>query len=387
MLKDWNLLIPFKLWKSFGNYRAEIRSLAEKHQMTLRLYTHDRTVLDQVPAKAKISIYTRLKPYGRFDSIRNFLGTDNHAMTSIILGITDDDLFIATNTKTLLLAPDWIDGVSQLVEKYGVHIQSPKILFSMIGVLQNQKAWYYRLQLSNKSTLIALSCANDNWATADEQVVIDNFRHALKNGSQAYRDALLFHFLSGVTQSQELRKIEIWAAMPSSKGRPSEILTEFKEHCRYLTGRRLKEDLLIRNSPTRSSHSTNGNYRRTSLDASKHLDTMNINPSYQNKLKGKVVCVIDDYVTNGTTTEAVRALLESAGVTKIIFVSIGRYMRGITGFYKREDYKIDGNVYTTGFHFQQIQIDPTFGRYAEINNSARSEVATIRRILEGDIDG
>ena len=251
----------------------------------------------------------------------------------------------------------------------------------------NQKSWYYRLQLSSQSILIALSCANDNWATTDEQVVIDNFRNALKHGTQAYRDALLFHFLSGVTQSEELRSIEIWAAMPSSKGKPSEILSEFKEHCRYLTGRRLKDDLLIRNTATKSSHSTNGIYRRTSLDASKHLNTMNINPRYRKNLRGKVVCVIDDYVTNGTTTEAVRALLESAGVKAVIFVSIGRFMKGGAGFYKREEYQVNGDIYKPGFHFQQMSIDPTYGKKAQINDSARSEVATIRKILEGDIDG
>ena len=140
MSKKWNLLIPFKLWNALGNSRMEIQNLATEHQLKICIYTHDRNVLECLSADVNVSMYTRSKPYGRFDSIRNFLLADDHAQTSIILGVTDDDLYIATNTKTLLLAPDWINGVSQLVEKYGVHIQTPKILSSMVGVLQNQKA-------------------------------------------------------------------------------------------------------------------------------------------------------------------------------------------------------------------------------------------------------
>lgn len=387
-MQRWNFCISAKLWQLLDEEtRSSIKKTTSDLNFDTCIFTHDRTILSQVSSKTNFKFFTRRNSYGKFHSIREYLSTQSNSSQSVILGFSDDDLYIASNTKTLLLAPEWVNGVSESVTKYGVHIKNVEILRSMLKVIKNQSSWYYRLKLSDKSSLIALSCANDNWASNDEQVVIDHFRSALKTGTKEYRDALLFHFLSGVTQSDELRKIDIWAAMPSSKGRPSEILLEFKEHCRYLTGKRLKEDLIIRNTPTKSSHLTNSNYRWLSVDASKHFDSMNINQCFHGKLNGKVVCVIDDYVTYGTTTEAVRALLESAGVARIIFVSIGRFMRGSTGTYKHEEYELVGDVYSPGYEYKLNSTDIAFGKAAIIDNNARKEVEKIRKILEGELDG
>lgn len=148
----------------------------------------------------------------------------------------------------------------------------------------------------------------------------------------------------------------------------------------------MSQDLIIRNTPTAPSHTTNSVYRRDHLDASKHLSTMNISPSYRGKLKNKVVCVIDDYVTNGTTIEAVRALLEKAGVAKIIFVSIGRFMYGGTGFYKRQEYELTGDIFSRNFSSNLLETQPGFGVNAIIDLAARDEVERIKSILEGDSD-
>lgn len=381
---QWNLFVPHSLITRLSKEQKNfLFAQIKANNYNLCFYTHDRAILDKVPENFTFQFFTRRRPYKRFDSVTNFFDVPIHASHSVILGYKDEDLHLAANKKILLMAPMWETEVSQLVRKYGLHISSLKILVSMLKVLKNQTKWFYRLELSDKSTLIALSSANDYGASEDEKVVIDKFRDVLKRGGQEYRDALLFHFLSGVSKSQELRQIDIWAAMPSSKGPASLVLHDFKEHCRYLTSKKIKDDLLIRHTATQASHFTAAQVRKTTLQADKHLRSMRLNPGFQTKLKGKVVCVIDDYVTYGTTTEAVRALLENAGVSKVIFVALGRYLSGAKGIYKREEYKLQGDVFSPNFQFELISEDPNFGQNAAIDFGARNEVERIRTILEG----
>ncbi|EJH4589274.1 phosphoribosyltransferase, partial [Staphylococcus pseudintermedius] len=52
---------------------------------------------------------------------------------------------------------------------------------------------------------------------------------------------------------------------------------------------------------------------------------LHLNPKFKNKLKGVTVVVLDDYVTNGHTFEAVRNLLTEAGVKKIYLITMGTF--------------------------------------------------------------
>lgn len=47
--------------------------------------------------------------------------------------------------------------------------------------------------------------------------------------------------------------------------------------------------------------------------------------SLVDRIKGKVICIIDDYITNGYSAEAAKHLLLSAGAKKVIFLSIGKF--------------------------------------------------------------
>ena len=97
-----------------------------------------------------------------------------------------------------------------------------------------------------------------------------------------------------------------------------------------------------------------------------------MNDKYTGKLKGRVVCVFDDYLTNGNTFEALRNLLIKCGVKKIIFVSIGKFKRRNESEYVQKSFCIKGDVYS--------------GRYtAEFNTDAKHDVEfddDARRSLE-----
>ncbi|EAE7282567.1 hypothetical protein BJN22_14295 [Listeria monocytogenes] len=303
--------------------------------------------------------------------------------TAIVVGSSDEDLYLAANFKLLLINPEWSYIKELKAIKYGFSLGVPEKVAKMIDIIKNQQSWFFELEIDSNCKLYALTSANNNSATGDEEEIINNFRKILKEGYKKNFEALFFHFIASVMKSDELREIDIWSIMPSSGTALNPDMLEIKERCRYLTGRRkdnFDNPLFIRHRPTRKSHLTRPE-ERLRTGAKKHLSTINLNPDYKRSLKGKVVCVIDDYITNGTSFEALRNILIKAGAKKVIFVAIGRFKKGEFGVYQKEDYRIDGDVFTTDYSFKLSQIDQNFGVNGKYNSKAKEEVENIYNIL------
>lgn len=98
--------------------------------------------------------------------------------------------------------------------------------------------------------------------------------------------------------------------------------------------------------------------------AQNHFRTIKVHEKFeQGDLKGKVVCLLDDYLNYGNTFESLRNLLVHCGVRKIICVAIGKFLRTGENMYSPKQFAIDGNVYSgaysaqftnTQFHAPQI---------------------------------
>ena len=135
---------------------------------------------------------------------------------------------------------------------------------------------------------------------------------------------------------------------------------------------RKPEPLFIRHTATKKSRHDSREFRQTNEYCLKHFRSIRVNDKYKGKLKGRVVCVFDDYLTHGNTFEAIRNLLIKCGVKKIIFVSIGKFKRYGESQYIQKSFSIEGDVYS--------------GNYTvEFNNAACHEVEfdhAARRSLE-----
>lgn len=303
--------------------------------------------------------------------------------TTIIIGSSDDDLHIAANNKLLLINPQWSYICEEKPLKYGFSLGTPYILIRMLKIIENQNKWYYELKLDEKSTVYALTSANNNIASETESVMIDRFRSLLKSGDRTFFEALFFHLISGIMKSDALRKITIWGIMPSSGITLNKDMLEIKERCRYLTNGRNQKPLLLRHTPVEKSRHTNPR-DRLNIGAKKHLESIQINPEYRGKIVGKTVCILDDYVTNGCSFEAVRNLLMAAGAEKVYFVALGRFRKGALGVYQKEEYYIEGNIYGNNYLSTRTSIDSEFGRNGNYNHEAREEVENIYEILKSD---
>lgn len=123
-------------------------------------------------------------------------------------------------------------------------------------------------------------------------------------------------------------------------------MEDLKEHVRCMMNGRKHEAIFIRHTATKKSRSDSRDDRQKNDYCLKHFQSIRVNDKYKGKLKGRVVCVFDDYLTHGNTFEALRNLLIKCEVKKIIFVSIGKFKRNYESQYIQKSFSIEGDVYS-----------------------------------------
>ena len=107
----------------------------------------------------------------------------------------------------------------------------------------------------------------------------------------------------------------------------------FMHQTRYIKGKQIPrntphgENLLLRKKVKNKAHLSHSTSERIQMGAIEEFNTLCINPDFQGKInrlqkQGRFnVCIFDDYLTHGNSFNAVRNLLETLGVNKIIFIS------------------------------------------------------------------
>lgn len=304
----------------------------------------------------------------------------------IVLGNRDKDFQLAVNNKFLYLVPLWTREKFDKCMKYGVHIRDMDALYKVIETINNQNKWFYKLELDDKTKIYSLISAHTrNWNISDkEKELVQGFEDFLKKGKVSYYEILLYHFLAAIANNPEFREVTTWAIMPSSGTELNNNMLEFKERARYCMKGAIPRCISKGDSPNnvflrtkRITKSHDMSYEdRIRYGSTRHLDSIIINDAYDNgRLKNKVVCVLDDYLTNGNSFEAVRNILKKEQVKKIIFVSLGRFKRP----YFYQDYKINGDVFHPGYKYvlkHKKMID-----YGCIDDNARKEVENLYDIF------
>ncbi|UYZ36813.1 phosphoribosyltransferase [Clostridium beijerinckii] len=308
------------------------------------------------------------------DSVKNTIKiNEGKSQYFIVVGNREQDLFMAATNKLFFAVPRWCKSYDDKVLKYGIGVVKVESLKKLINVIDNQNSWYYRLDLDKQTTVLSLTSANTlgNHST-EELEMVNGFRKYLKDGEKPMAIILLCHFLASISNNPEFREIKDWAIMPSSGTELNKDMLLFKEKARELMNGKKKEPIFIRHTATFKSHDPkNAAYR---LPCDRHFDTIVLNDKYKGKLKGRTVCVFDDYLTNGTTFETARNLLKKEGVKKVFFVSLGKFGKK----YIKQDYMLNGNLYNKGYSYEFIDRNDEYGK---IDSSAIVEIENLHNIF------
>ena len=238
-----------------------------------------------------------------------------------------------------------------------------------------------RAHAAFRCDVICLSSANDyNLRNADTVDVIKAYRTVLKDGEQTWRLLFRYYLLAFMTNHRELfEHVEDWCILPSSKqslqrdGRlivGSDVMEECKEIVRYMFGGKKGSPIFRRAEAVQPNKfrapatknlpcaAATINYPSLVLDQNKDYDAK--------KLKGRVVCVLDDYTTSGNSFEAARSLLLAAGVKRVVMLALGKF----GSKYNYETFAIKGDLFTTVYTWTSV-------RREELDVQARLQPAAI----------
>ncbi|XP_068757795.1 uncharacterized protein [Montipora capricornis] len=357
----------------------EIEALSTNGNFELHFTSHQmptREVLRKIPEG--ITFQRRGQPLSDFIKQRWQAGD-----VVIICGAVNEDLYVATNTKSFLLAALWVDA-KEIVRLYGVPAPTPKKMRAILNIVVNQTSWYYLCSFVDPvpTKVVSLCSANTYTGSSvseDEKKIAEAFEAILKDGAEdrCVKEALLCHLMAAIAHDKDFREVQDWAVAPSSSPEPNKILTELKDHVRYMMNGKKRDPVFNRHSPTTKSRNDNPAERQKDDYTQKHFRSICVSEAYKDKLKGRVVCVFDDYLTNGQTFEALRSLLVSCKVKKIIFVSIGKFKRGSESRYTQRHHSIEGNLYSADYKATFVKRE---GRPFEINDAARRSLADLREL-------
>lgn len=281
----------------------------------------------------------------------------NKSSYFIVLGAGELDFYLAVNNKVLFFFPEWAENQNDKARRYGLNVSTVSVFTKIVDIIKNQSSWYYSLKVDDITQVFSLTSANTRGAHSAKEVdLVDGFRSLLKEGKRKYMNVLLYHFLASITNNEAFRDINDWAIFPSSSTQLNREMLVFKERARYLMKGMKKDPLFLRDKVVPKSH----HMRTGRIPCDRHFQSIVLNPVYKNKLKGRSICILDDYLTNGTSFETVRNLLVNQGVKKIICVSLGKFGRQ----YLKQDYKITGDVYASpDYTFKLISQEPLEGTF------------------------
>lgn len=304
----------------------------------------------------------------------------------IVFGNKDKDFELAVNNKFLYLVPLWTKNNFEKCLKYGVHVKNLDIFYKIIETINNQNKWYYKLELDDKTKVYSLISAHThNWdISKKEKELVQGFEDFLKKGKISYYKILLYHFLAAIANNPEFREVTTWAIMPSSGIELNKNMLEFKERARYCMKGAVPRSISHGDKPNNVFLRSNGilkshkmsHEERMKFGSTRHFDSIVINDAYAGgRLKNKVVCVFDDYLTNGNSFEAIRNILKKEKVKKIIFVSLGRFNRP----YYYQNYEINGTVFEQGYQYTLINKKMICN--GKFDDNARKEIENLYDIF------
>lgn len=267
-----------------------------------------------------------------------------------VIGVVNEDAIFSFNCKIPLFNPEKLIGeeliISDKVKNYGLPFVKFKDVINCLKAYEIHEENYFNIPFDHKFSVISLNNANTYYRPENEERIKKIFAANLKGDvserNQEILLILLFHLINEVTTNPYYESVKYWGTFPSSNPDNKDTAVSFlKESVRHiLNGKPTKgPELLIRQKSMKSKHSNN-DLARIENKSNKDFESLIVNPELVNEIKGQVVCIIDDYITNGYSAEAAKHLLLAAGVKKVVFLSFGKFGRK----YYSTNYDINGDV-------------------------------------------
>lgn len=261
-----------------------------------------------------------------------------------MLAVVEEDATFAFRTKIPIINPIRFlrdAPIDEKVMKYGIKFDCIEDVILAMNLLDVHYDNFFEYEENKKFGIISVLNGNTG---GKPDALRDLFKINIKDKygkTQRVLNLIFYYILSETAHNPIFNEVNYWGNFPSSSGKPNESMVFLKEMLRVTHGGSRGDDqLLIRIKKTPKKHESKTEVRLENK-CGKDFETIIVNPNFKRKIKDKVVCIVDDYTTNGYSSEAAKHLLLKAGAKKVIFLAVGKY-----GYsYQSTQYSLEGNVF------------------------------------------
>lgn len=252
-------------------------------------------------------------------------GVETHQV--IVLAASQDDIRMGKNGNALIVAVGW--ATQQIVTTWGIKIDRADELGYMINLISNWDGEWWYLGIGNRYRVLALANLSSYGVSFQQQQLAPRLTRTVKNGGP-HLNALLA-ITCGSLQGINVNDMPdlMWGVYPSSSSNnnDNEVLSEFAHRVRSTVSRvhfaRRGSPLFIRHRPSVKRSNAKGSVDRT--DPTDQIETIHLNPFYEDKINGRNVVVFDDCTTYGVSFGVAASFLFAAGALSVTGIALGKF--------------------------------------------------------------
>lgn len=250
------------------------------------------------------------------------------------VGDEDRDFWSASNAAIFYLHAGWCGPVP----KPGSGIEIPfvaaprGVLRFVSHFLTRPPRWTYTLDIEEQG--VHLRCLADASITLPRsggsgsftlQDVLSSERD-MRVGNQRAQTLLVMHALSSLSLEGLIPRTPVVAIYPSSKpGRTSDVIESFLRPASKFFHAYYKRDLLVRGVEAPNTSDVRAAGKGHLVSFLTQANTVHVNLAHEDLIRQKTVILFDDFTTTGRSLEWARNLLYTAGASRVVLLTIGKY--------------------------------------------------------------
>ena len=249
----------------------------------------------------------------------------------LFLGIKNQDFYTANNGNMFLVY------LSEYREKYPVETDISKYgsefsvieFFKILELINESAEPYLNTTLKGIDNFKLMSLISAKYRSCglsvEEKKIAMKFEELLKNNNQSNKKIFISFIIIMILKNINIKEFNNCFYYPTSRGNggKNELMEELCRQIRLLCKKPKlnQENLFYRNKDIEKSHNISDKNIRIKLG--RHIDSITL--IAPERIKDKNIIVLDDYMTNGTSSEVVRELLKDKNVNSILFLTIGHF--------------------------------------------------------------
>lgn len=251
----------------------------------------------------------------------------------IYLGDSELDMLTAVNSRIIYFNAEW----SNPGYKYGLPLSSPALLPVIIkNFFLKEHLWYWTVDAKdprgNPVCARALIKKRDIGVGSfkDDLLIWTKYERDCTLGSLTMSEFVFYHLLGSLYLDGTYSSIDTVALIPGHAGNLNQLIQNSMERITRLFRETFLPSLLHRYKTAKKSSFTRVSGESPGFQNQISTMCLDCAPKVKSKaIENKTILVMDDFITEGFTTEWARNLLFNAGAKNVISVAIGAFHDGI----------------------------------------------------------